>query len=65
VSICRAAVVRAAAVGLNQITRGKFDFDVVGPYARPDVLRLLVDEEAKPRVAPNRAAQMLERRQAS
>ncbi len=28
----------------SEIARGKFDFDVVGHYARPDVFRLLVNE---------------------
>jgi nitrilase len=35
---------------LDEIVRGKYDFDVVGHYARPDVLRLLIDEQAKPAV---------------
>lgn len=44
-----------AELDLDEITRGKFDFDVVGHYARPDVFRLLVDEEPQPPVAPNEA----------
>ncbi|MDQ2895228.1 MAG: nitrilase [Actinomycetota bacterium] len=39
-----------ADIDLDEITRGKFDFDVVGHYARPDVFRLIVDEAAKPPV---------------
>ena len=34
-----------ADIDLHQIVRGKFDFDVTGHYARPDVFRLLVHEE--------------------
>jgi nitrilase len=29
---------------MAEIVRGKYDFDVVGHYARPDVFRLLVNE---------------------
>ena len=34
----------------DEIIRSKVDFDVVGHYARPDVLQLLVDEQSKPPV---------------
>jgi len=33
----------SAELDLNDITRGKFDFDVVGHYARPDIFRLNVN----------------------
>ena len=33
-----------ADVDLDEVARGKFDFDVSGHYARPDVFRLIVDE---------------------
>jgi nitrilase len=33
-----------AVLDLNDIGRGKFDFDVVGHYSRPDVFRLIVNE---------------------
>ncbi|MEN6439570.1 MAG: carbon-nitrogen hydrolase family protein [Syntrophobacter sp.] len=33
-----------ADIDLDDIVRGKFDFDVVGHYARPDVFRLYVNE---------------------
>ena len=36
-----------ADIDLSDVIRGKFDFDVVGHYARPDVFRLTVDEQAK------------------
>jgi nitrilase len=42
-----------ADIDLDQIVRGKFDFDVVGHYARPDVFRLLVDEQPHPPVGPS------------
>jgi nitrilase len=39
----------SAKLDLNEIVRGKFDFDVVGHYARPDVFRLAVNTSpAKP-----------------
>ncbi len=40
-----------ADVDLDEITRGKLDFDVAGHYARPDVFRLIVDETPKPPVS--------------
>mgnify|MGYP006432043891 CR=1 FL=1 len=40
--------VLVADLDLDDIARGKFDLDVVGHYARPDVFRLQVDERAKP-----------------
>ncbi len=36
-----------AELDMNEIERAKFDFDVVGHYARPDVFQLLVDERPK------------------
>jgi len=36
--------VLTADLDLGEIPRGKFDFDVVGHYARPDVFTLTVDE---------------------
>jgi nitrilase len=39
-----------ADLDLAEIVRGKFDFDVVGHYARPDVFRLVVNESSKPPV---------------
>jgi nitrilase len=40
-----------AELDLGDIARGKFDFDAVGHYARPDVFRLVVDETPKPAVS--------------
>ena len=36
-----------ADLDMGEITRGKFDFDVAGHYARPDVFRLHVNEQAQ------------------
>ena len=38
------------------LARAKFDFDVVGHYARPDVFRLLVNDRPKPSVTVARPA---------
>ena len=40
-----------ADLDLTAIPRSKFDFDVTGHYARPDVFRLDVDERPKPPVS--------------
>jgi len=34
----------SAALDLNDIGRGKFDFDVAGHYSRPDIFQLIVNE---------------------
>ena len=39
-----------AAIDLGDIARGKYDLDVVGHYARPDIFRLYVNERANPPV---------------
>lgn len=36
-----------AHIDLDEIVRGKFDFDVTGHYARPDVFQLFVDDRPK------------------
>jgi len=40
-------VILTAEIDRAQIVRGKFDLDVVGHYARPDIFQLHVDERAK------------------
>jgi nitrilase len=40
-----------ATLDLNDIGRGKFDFDVAGHYSRPDVFQLIVNEAPMPAVA--------------
>ncbi len=42
-----------ADIDLDEIAQGKYDFDVVGHYARPDVFRLYVNERATPAVVWN------------
>src|SRR3546814_7563062 len=38
-----------ADIDLEEVVRGKYDFDVVGHYARPDIFRLTVDERPRAR----------------
>jgi nitrilase len=45
-----------AEIDLAQIIRGKYDLDVVGHYARPDIFQLHVDERAKQAVTVHREA---------
>ncbi len=40
-----------AEINLDEIVEGKYDLDVVGHYARPDVFRLTVNERPAPPVA--------------
>jgi len=40
-----------AEVDLDEVAQGKYDFDVVGHYARPDVFNLTVDVGARPPVS--------------
>ena len=44
----------AADLDLDDIGRGKFDFDVVGHYSRPDVFKLVVNEAPQPPVVARR-----------
>jgi nitrilase len=44
----------AATLDLNDIGRGKFDFDVAGHYSRPDVFKLIVNEAPAPAVVAKR-----------
>ncbi|WP_435020052.1 carbon-nitrogen hydrolase family protein [Tundrisphaera sp. TA3] len=44
------AGILVADLDLDEIARGKFDFDVVGHYARPDIFRLVVDTSPTPPV---------------
>jgi nitrilase len=39
-----------AEIDLNEIPRGKYDFDAVGHYGRPDIFTLTVDEREKKNV---------------
>ena len=47
------SAILTADLDLNRIVQGKFDLDVVGHYARPDVFRFEIDETSRP--APDRA----------
>jgi nitrilase len=39
-----------AEIDTDELVRARYDYDVVGHYARPDVFELMVDERAKPGV---------------
>jgi nitrilase len=43
-----------ADLDLAEVARGKFDLDVVGHYARPDVFQLLINEQPAPPVVRKR-----------
>src|SRR3954467_668575 len=43
-----------AELDLDEIARGKYDFDVAGHYSRPDVFRLTVNEEPLRPVVPGK-----------
>jgi nitrilase len=45
-----------AEIDLNEIARGKLDFDAVGHYARPDVFQLHVNESSNVAVSGTSAA---------
>ena len=45
-----------ADLDMGEVARGKFDFDAVGHYARPDVFQLQVNENALPPVGFSRPA---------
>ena len=45
-----------ADLDLDDITRGKYDFDVTGHYARPDIFRLQINEDRQHLVTEGKAA---------
>jgi nitrilase len=49
-------VILTAEIDRAQIVRGKFDLDVVGHYARPDIFQLQVDERPKQPVTTQNSA---------
>ena len=51
-----AEAVLTAEIDPGEIARGKYDFDVVGHYARPDVFQLMVNEHQQSAVQVNRPA---------
>lgn len=45
-----------AEIDLGEVARGKYDFDVVGHYSRPNVVRLMVNGTAQVAVQTNAPA---------
>src|SRR5262245_11928378 len=45
-----------AEIDPGEVARGKYDFDVIGHYARPDVFQLTVNEQPQMAVCVNRPA---------
>jgi len=45
-----------AEIDPGEVAKGKYDFDVAGHYARPDVFRLMVNDKAQPAVQTNAPA---------
>jgi nitrilase len=43
----------SAEIDTDELVRARYDYDVVGHYARPDVFELTVDERPKPGVIFN------------
>ncbi len=41
-----------AEIDLDDLARAKYDFDVVGHYARPDIFHLEIDWSKKPPITP-------------
>ncbi len=50
-----------AEIDRAQIVRGKYDLDVVGHYARPDIFQLHVDEQAKQPVTIRKVEPLVEK----
>ena len=40
-------VIISAEIDMNDIARGKYDFDVTGHYARPDIFQLQVNSKVQ------------------
>jgi nitrilase len=51
-----AETILSADLDMGDIARGKYDFDVTGHYARPDIFQLSVNERATPAVTTNATA---------
>ncbi len=49
-----------AEIDRAQIVRGKYDLDVVGHYARPDIFQLHVDEQPKQPVTIRKVEPLVE-----
>ena len=51
-----------ADIDLNEIIKGKYDFDAVGHYARPDIFELNINERSNNPVTPQKIRKNIDKK---